>query len=303
MTEDDIIDFIKKRLKYRNRDVIVGPGDDTAVLNYDRNHYLLLTTDCIVENIHFKRPAASFFQIGRKAMAVNLSDIASMGGLPLYALVSAGFPAGFPIKAIAKIVDGMQKMADTYGFDIVGGNLSRSPVLFIDVSMAGKVEKKYLKLRSGAKPGDAIFVTGKLGGTLLNKHLNVMPRIKEGRKIIRSVRVNAMMDISDGLSTDLCRMVLSSGVGFRIFFGDIPVSADAVRMSRTGKDAILHALNDGEDYELLFTVPAGDKNKVPARVDSVPVTCIGEITKEKKCLGLSVKGKTVNIKPAGYSHF
>ncbi|MBN1444966.1 MAG: thiamine-monophosphate kinase [Candidatus Omnitrophica bacterium] len=303
MREDDVIELIKKRLKNSRRDVIIGPGDDTAVLRYDKKHYLLLTTDCVVENIHFKRPSASFFQIGRKAMAVNLSDIASMGGLPLYALVSAGLPAGLPVKAIKQLVDGMQSMADAYNFDIVGGNLSRSPVLFIDVSLAGRVEKKHLKLRSGAKPGDAVFVTGKLGGTLAGKHLNIMPRIKESRKIIRKVRVNAMMDISDGLSSDLTRLVNASGAGFKIFLDRIPVSADAVRMSRTVKDAIHHALNDGEDYELLFTVPAAYKNKVPERAGSLHVTCIGEITKEKKYTGVYNTGKIVSIRPSGYSHF
>lgn len=303
MGEEEIIDLIKKRLKMKNRNVVVGPGDDTAVLSYDKTHYLLLTTDCIVENVHFTRKQATLFQIGRKAMAVNLSDIAAMGGIPLYALASVGLPEGFSRRDVTNLLNGMQKMADTYKFDIVGGNLTRSPVLFIDISIAGKVEKKHLKLRGGARPGDAIFVTGLLGGTLIKKHLNAVPRIQESRQIIKNVPVTAMMDISDGISSDLTRMAKASGAGFRIELDRIPVSADAVKISRTKKEAVSHALNDGEDYELLFTVPLSDKDKVPDKVGSLPVSCIGEITKEKKYLGVWGSREKVDIKPSGYSHF
>ncbi len=303
MREEEVIDLIKKRLKMKNPDVLVGPGDDTAVLEYDRTHYLLLTTDCVVENVHFKRKEASLFQIGRKSMVVNLSDIASMGGVPLYALASVGLPTGFSRKEITQLLRGMQKMADAYNFDIVGGNLTRAPVLFVDISIAGKVEKKYLKLRSGAKPGNLIFVTGRLGGTLVRKHLNAIPRIEESRQIIKNVPVTAMMDISDGLSSDLMRMAKASGTGFVLKLSSIPVSADALRISRTKKEAVSHALNDGEDYELLFTVPSAYEEKVPEKVNSVPVTCIGEMTKEKRYIGLLDDLGVEKIEPAGYSHF
>jgi len=303
MREEEIIDLIKKRLKTKNHGVIVGPGDDTAVLSYDKDHYLLLTTDCVVENIHFKRKEATLFQIGRKSMVVNLSDIASMGGIPLYALASVGLPAGFSHRDVTQLLNGMQDVSDEYGFDIVGGNLTRSPVLFVDITLAGRVEKKYLRMRNGANPGDAIFVTGKLGGTLVKKHLNAVPRIKESRYIIRSVPVSAMMDISDGISSDLTRMAKASGTGFVLRLSGIPVSADALKISRTKKEAVLHALNDGEDYELLFTVPSAYEKKVPAKVNSLPVTCIGKMTKEKKYIGLWDDLKVEKIEPAGYSHF
>ncbi len=303
MREEEVIDLIKKRLNMKNRGVIVGPGDDTAVLGYDKNHYLLLTTDCVVENIHFKRKEATLFQIGRKSMVVNLSDIASMGGIPLYALASVGLPAGFSRRDITQLLNGMQDASDRYGFDIVGGNLTKAPVLFVDITLAGKVEKRYLKLRNGAKPGDAIFVTGKLGGTLVNKHLNAVPRIKESRYIIKNVPVSAMMDISDGISSDLTRMAKASGTGFLLRLSSIPVSADALKISRTEKEAVSHALNDGEDYELLFTVPHDYEGKVPAKVNSVPVTCIGKMTKEKRYIGFWDNLGVEKIEPAGYSHF
>jgi thiamine-monophosphate kinase len=303
MREEEVIDLIKKRLKMKSRSVVAGPGDDTAVLEFNKTYYLLLTTDCVVENIHFKRKEATLFQIGRKSMVVNLSDIASMGGIPLYALASVGLPAGFSRREVTQLLNGMQEASDKYNFDIVGGNLTKSPVLFVDISLVGKVEKRYLKMRSGAKPGDSIFVTGLLGGTLVKKHLNAVPRIEESRHIIRSVPVTAMMDISDGISSDLTRMAKASGTGFVLKLDSIPVSKDAFKISRTKKEAVSHALNDGEDYELLFTVPSVYKDRVLAKVNSVPVTCIGEITKEKKYIGFWDDLGVEKIEPAGYSHF
>ena len=301
MEEEKIIRFIRNKIHIKNADVLVGPGDDTAVISYDSRHYLLLTSDSIVENVHFTRDKATFFQVGRKAMAVNLSDIAAMGGIPLYALVSVGLPEG-SLKLVSGLMRGMEKMAGTYGFDIVGGNLSRAPFIFIDVSMAGKVEKKYLKLRSGAGAGDDIYVTGVLGGTILGKHLDPKPRIEEGRKILRSVPVTAMMDISDGLSSDLERLAVASGRGFRIFLDSIPVSAAARRMSSCREEAVGHALNDGEDYELLFTVPGKFRDRVPERVGRMPVTRIGEITRDRVFEGVSGSG-TFRMRPSGFSHF
>ncbi len=303
MREEEVIGLIKKRLKMKGRSVLVGPGDDTAVVSHDKNHYLLLTTDCVVENVHFTRKQATLFQIGKKAMAVNLSDIAAMGGVPLYALASVGLPKGFSCREINQLLNGMQAMCDAYGFDLVGGNLTKSPVLFIDISLAGRVEKKYLKLRCGAKPGDLIFVTGTLGGTLVKKHLNVVPRIEESRKIIKRAHVTAMMDVSDGISSDLTRMAKASGTGFVIGLDKIPVSADAIGMSGTKEEAVSHALNDGEDYELLFTVSSSDADRVPKKVGSLPVTCIGRMTGDKKYLGIGADGKKAKIEPSGFSHF
>lgn len=301
MEEDKIVEFIKRRIKIQNREVLAGPGDDAAVVKHDSKHYLLLTADAIVENIHFKKGAATLFQIGKKAMAVNLSDIAAMGGVPLYALVSLGLPEGSQ-KTISGLLRGMEKMAGEYGFDIVGGNLSRAPFLFIDVSMAGKVEKKFLKLRSGAREGDGIFVTGSLGGSILRKHLNIKPRIQESRAIVKNLPVTAMMDISDGLSSDLSRLAKASGKGFNLYLDNIPFSPDAWKMSSSQQEAISHALNDGEDYELLFTVPRACKDKVPDRIGSVPLTCVGEITEKQDYIGI-YGAKKVKIRPSGFSHF
>ncbi|MCK9266673.1 thiamine-phosphate kinase [bacterium] len=301
MDEEKIIEFINNNIKIKNKDVILGPGDDTAVLKYDATNYLLLTTDSVVENVHFKRDHATLYQIGKKAMAVNLSDISAMGGTPLYALVSVGFPDGTK-NIVAPLLRGMEKMSSLYNFDIVGGNISKAPVLFIDVTMAGIVEKKYLKLRSGACVGDNIYVTGKLGGTILKKHLNIVPRIKESRILIKRVNVTSMMDISDGLSTDLTRLAKASKTGFRLWLDKVPTSADAIKMSSSKKEAIAHALNDGEDYELLFTVPSSCKKDVPAKIGNTIVTCVGVITEERKFEGV-YQDEVVKIEPSGFSHF
>ncbi|HPP30024.1 MAG TPA: thiamine-phosphate kinase [bacterium] len=303
MSEDEIIEFIKTQLQQRQKSVVVGPGDDTAVISFNSKEYLLLTTDCLVENVHFIRKNTPLSLIARKSIAVNLSDIAAMGGIPLYALVCAGLPEGITKKDISQLIRGLKNMAERFNLDIVGGNLTKSKHLFIDVSIIGKVEKKHLKLRSGAKAGDLIFVTGTLGGSRLKKHLTFTPRLKEAREIIKKVPVGAMMDISDGLSTDLTRLAKASNVGFKIYLEKLPFSKDAVKISKSREDLIYHALNDGEDYELVFTVPEKYRDKIPERVQSVPLTCIGEILKEKRYTGIYSSGKVVSIRPSGYSHF
>ncbi|RKY29768.1 MAG: thiamine-monophosphate kinase [Candidatus Omnitrophota bacterium] len=301
MNEEKILKFIKSKLKIRRKDVIVGPGDDTAVLRYDKKYYLLATTDCLVEDVHFRKKEISYYQLGRKAIAVNLSDIAAMGGFPLYALVSAGFPEGKK-EMIDGILKGMEELAEEFKFDIVGGNLTKSQFIFIDIFMVGKVEKKYLKLRNGAKPGDLIFVTGKLGASQLKKHLFLRPRINEARRLVKKVKISAMIDISDGLSSDLIRIAKESNVGFEIYSDKIPVSEDAVKISKNREEAILHALSDGEDYELLFTVPEKYSANIPEKISSTPVTFIGRIISEKSYY-LIENGKKRKIGSMGFNHF
>jgi len=301
MKEEQIIQLIQKSLPAKNKDVVVGIGDDTAVIKYDKNNYLLFTTDSIVENVHFKKTQTTFYQIGKKAIAVNLSDIAAMGGIPTYALVSVGLPEGKK-EIINGILRGMKKLSDKYKFDIVGGNLTKSPFLFIDVFMAGKVEKKYLKLRNGAKPGDSIYVTGSLGGSQIKKHLNLIPRIEEAKTLVKKIKISAMMDISDGLSSDLIKLAKANKVGFEIYLDKIPVSSDAKKISKTEEEAIFHALNDGEDYELLFTVPEKYSKNIPSKILSIQITQIGRITTQKSYYGIS-NGKRTKIKDKGFNHF
>ena len=234
-------------------------------------------------------------------MAVNLSDIAAMGGLPSWCIISLGLPRAHA-RTVRALYRGIEEIATTFGVAVVGGNLSRSAVLFVDVFMLGSVEKDRLTLRSTARPGDAIYVTGSLGGSQKGRHLSFTPRIREARRLIGKAPVTAMMDISDGLSSDLARMARASGAGFRLDADAIPVSPDISRARANARAAVRHALNDGEDYELLFTVPPEGVRQVPHTVFSVPVTRVGEITAARKYRVL-FHGREETLPDDGYDHF
>ncbi len=295
MNEKEIINFLKKNFK--SKEAILGIGDDCAVIEYSKNYYLILTTDSLVEDIHFEKEKFNYYQIGKKAMAVNLSDICAVGGVPKFALVSLGLPdAEFEI--IKGITDGIKEMSKKYKFEIIGGNLTKSEKIFIDVFMIGIVEKKYLKTRKGAKPGDFIYVTGNLGASQIKKHFDLKIPIFEIRKLIKKYEITSMIDISDGLSSDLIKLAESSEVGFKLYLEKIPLSEETKKISKDDIQAINHALNDGEDYEILFTA----NEKIPEKIDKIMITKIGEITKEKKYEGI-YKGRIIEIKDEGFSHF
>jgi len=297
MNEKEIIEFLKKNFK--NKEVIIGIGDDCAVIEYSKNYYLILTTDILVENIHFEKEKFTWPQIGKKAMAVNLSDISAMGGIPKFALVSLGLlESNFEI--IKGLTEGIKEMCKRYKFEIIGGNLTRSEKIFIDVFMIGIVEKKYLKTRKGAKVGDLIYTTGTLGASQIKKQFNIEPRIFESRQLIKKYKINSMIDISDGLSSDLIKLCETNKVGFKLYLENLPISYEAKKISKGKFEEILHALNDGEDYEILFTAPVNEK--IPEKIGKTKITKIGEIIKEKKYIGI-FEGKVIEIKDKGFSHF
>ena len=201
--EFGLIDIISKGIK-TDKSVIVGIGDDAAVLEFDKKQYLLMTADMIVEDVDFRLPGSEPEQIGWKAVCCSVSDIAAMGGVPVWAVVSVGLPKKLALETVSKIYSGIKKAAQEFNVNLVGGDTSSADKLVIDVAMIGKVEKKKLALRSNAKLGDAVFVTGTLGGAVASgKHLNFTPRVKESQALVNNFKINAMMDISDGLSSDL----------------------------------------------------------------------------------------------------
>ncbi len=224
----------------------LGPGDDCAALRAPRkNQLLLLKTDCIAEDVHFLRshdPA----RVAWKALCRPLSDIAAMGGTPGEALVTFFSPPDVGEDYWLKFYRGLGRAARRFGVTIAGGEMSRQKKgIAVSIALTGSIDKKYLLRRSGGKSGDAIFVTGVLGGTLDSHHLDFIPRLAEGRWLAENIRPTAMMDLSDGLGSDLPRLARASGCGFEVDFNQIP--------KRRG--ATLHqALSDGEDYELLFTL-------------------------------------------------
>jgi len=302
--EFGLIDRIKKLIKtdaptsmHRcggDASVIKGTGDDCAVIKFSKDKYMLLTCDMLVEGVDFtgkERP----YLVGRKAIAVSVSDIAACAGLPRYCLVSVGIPGNTSVEFIDKLIKGMLSLTGKYGINIVGGDISRSRQLTIDVSMLGTVEKKNLILRSGAKLGDIIFVTGKLGGSILGRHLRFIPRLKEARFLVKNFRVNSMIDISDGLAQDLGHILQESLTGAMLYEALIPVSKDARNLN--------DALYGGEDFELLFTMSPHEAKKL-YRKKLTGFKPIGEIVHKKYGLRLMDKrGKEKFIKPKGFRHF
>jgi thiamine-monophosphate kinase len=299
----------------------VGAGDDCAVLDFQLpGHHLLFKTDAIVEGIHFTGEAEPE-KIGHKALARCLSDVAAMAGTPTQALVTLGLPGKFEADFIEGIYRGLNKLAARFGVAIVGGETTTNPErLFISVCLLGTVPKDRCVLRSGAKVGDGIFVTGTLGGSLAGKHLEFDPRLVEARWLAEHFDVHAMMDISDGLATDLRRLLQASQVGADLLATAIPISRAARAVARNStegqeratpsgrprKTPLQAALTDGEDFELLFTLPS--REAVPMldawkkRFPELPISCVGKITKGP---GLHIKDKA-GMRPMtehGYVHF
>jgi thiamine-monophosphate kinase len=283
-----------RRFRTSDRSVVVGPGDDAAVIVGPKGRYGLLTVDMLVESVHFKK-GEDLKKVGYKAVAVSLSDIAAMGGEPRFALVSVGLPRKDLAVRTRALFSGLGQCARRYGVSIIGGDVNRSDRLVIDVFMMGDVEKKNLVLRSGAKDGDTVFVSGPLGGSLKSgRHLCFIPRVKEARFLVEHFNVHAMMDLSDGLSMDLSRLCEASRLGAEIFEEDIPRSR--------GVKTIAGALGDGEDYELLFTLdPAQARRLSAGRFRFYP---IGRMTAAFKGVRVRTRdGLLKKLPPPKFRHF
>lgn len=252
--EFGLIEEIKKWVPLK-REGVLGIGDDTAVFRADRGMNQLLTIDSLVEQVDFVRAKATPQQIGRKALAINLSDIAAMGGIPRVAVVSLTLPPKTQINFVKGFYEGIRKLAHKFGVSIVGGDLSKGAVFSSTIAVVGEADPKFTIYRKGTKVDDFVCVTGRLGGSILGKHLNFTPRIKEGQFLARH-GVSAMIDISDGLQQDLKHIVDESKVGGMLDERKIPISKDALKLAKGNrKKALEHAFRDGEDFELLFTIP------------------------------------------------
>jgi thiamine-monophosphate kinase len=293
-----------------NASVIVGPGDDCAVLNSGLpGKYLLLKTDAVVQGVHFSGEADPE-KIGHKAMGRPLSDIAAMAGQPTAALVTIALPTGFDPGFIERVYTGMRELAQKFNVAIVGGETTAtSGPLLISVCILGEVAADKCILRSGSKPGDALFVTGELGGSLAGRHLEFEPRLAEAQWLASRFPIHAMIDLSDGLAGDLRHLLRQDELGAEILAGAIPISRAAKAQARaesSSKTPLLAALSDGEDFELLFTVPP--KTAVPLldawkqQFPGVRLSCIGKMTAGG---GLKLRDKTGlhTLQAHGYVHF
>jgi len=283
--------------------VVRGIGDDAAVLDPGGEAYLLVAADACQEGVHFRRQDGPE-RIGRKALAVNLSDLAAMGGRPRWALVCAGFPSDLPLDFARSLYRGMGKLAAATGTGIVGGDTWRSPGgIVLSVTVVGEVAKSHCLFRDGASPGEAICLTGSLGEAARGKHLDFTPRLEAGRLLGEKFGVTAAIDLSDGLFADLGQLCRLSGVGARLEASDLPLAPAAAALAGPAR---LAAAGQGEEFELAFTVP---EEKLPRLLvefpgeASVTVTRIGLTLPAREGLSLWEKDKKLSWPAVGYDHF
>jgi thiamine-monophosphate kinase len=327
--EFGLIRRIRKKTPLKVPGIVMGIGDDSAVFKTNPGKLVLATCDMLVERVHFDLNFFTFFQVGKRAMALNLSDIAAMGGVPRYALVSLGLPKKTKVEFIDDLYRGMKNLGSKFAVEIIGGDTVESPEgIVLNLTLWGEVERNFLVLRSGAKVGDSILVTGTLGDSraalallksglrikgsgfrrIVKKYLTPAPRVKEARSIVRHRGATSMTDSSDGLSQEISHLTSASKVGAEIWMDKIPLSLSAIKAARVlRKDPLDFAFYGGEDLELIFTAPPKKVNillkKVP-QLTKTPLTVIGRITKREE--GLKViyeQGKVKRFENKGYEHF
>jgi thiamine-monophosphate kinase len=302
------IDWLRRRTPSAHR-VVLGPGDDTAILSWPKDANCLITTDMLLEGSCFRLAethpgevgAGTARQIGRKAMAVNLSDIAAMAGVPVAAVVSVGLPRRGGRSLAEELYLGLREMADAFDTAIVGGDTnSWEGPLVISVTLLGEATPRGAVCRKGARPGDVLMVTGPLGGSILGKHLDFTPRVREALALHAAVDLHAMIDISDGLAADLAHLIEESGCGIVLRADAIPI-ADAARALADQRTPLEHALGDGEDFELVFAVSPADASTLLSSPPIPGLAVIGECLAEPG-LFLETNGQRSLLPPLGYIH-
>jgi thiamine-monophosphate kinase len=287
--EDRLLEQLLSKLR-GGPGIVVGPGDDCALVDSGKRDLLdVLKTDCLVEGIHFAKSTPPEL-VGWKSMARPLSDFAAMSAVPQFALVTLIVPSDRELSWVQRLYRGIEKAARRFDVSVIGGETSdiRGPVV-VSLSVTGFVEKKRWVGRGGGRAGDDLFVTGRLGGSLRGQHLRFIPRIAESRWLTENFPVHAMMDLSDGLGTDLPRLARASGLGFEI---------DEAALPRNRGCTITQAISDGEDYELLFAISPKNSSLLsrwPKKFPRVPLTRIGRLNRKSK-----IENREF---PQGYVHF
>ncbi|HTC29217.1 MAG TPA: thiamine-phosphate kinase [Candidatus Acidoferrum sp.] len=323
MNEDQLVTAIAA-LTGDARHVLIGIGDDAAVWQPSRSRRSVISSDMLVEDVHFSRGWMSPDEIGWRAMAANLSDLAAMGARPRLGTVALGVSPAWMPDALLACYRGMARCARTFGLDIAGGDLSRAPVLTIAITVVGDVRANQCKTRSGVRPNDVFATTGPLGASragldvargavrleeplvsrALAAHCTPQPRIAQGRWLAASAHVHAMMDCSDGLSTDLARMARASGVGAHV--ERVPVADAAVAAaSLLGTDPAEYALAGGEDFELLVAVEARAFEHLSRRFHArfgQPLERLGTARADEKLVMVN-QGREEPIARTGWDHF
>ncbi len=302
MRELDFIDWIRSQSGFDRRLVPVGPGDDMALVCCGQEK-VLVTIDQALDGVHFVLSDCGAQAAGRKAMARSLSDVAAMAAVPQAAVASVALPKGFQRQDAEAIYHGLRQISDEFHCPLVGGDVgSWDGALSISVSIFARSAGIEPILRSGAKADDAICVTGQFGGAWKSKrHLSFQPRITEAVMLAGHCNLHAMIDVSDGLAADLGHICKASGLGAAIVSGDIPIHADA--RTHCPENPLKAALADGEDYELLFTLPADQSRKLLRDQPlEVPITRIGTMTEGSDVILLHEDGRREELKGYGWEH-
>jgi len=304
--ERNLIDWIRRRTVGDEAAVPIGPGDDMARVLLGEPD-VLVTTDTLLEGTHFRLDAASPRQVGYKALAVSVSDCAAMAAEPVAAVAWVALPEGRDMTFAEDLSAGLLECAERFACPLVGGDVtSWAGGLAIGTSVVARAAGIEPVRRRGARPGDVLLVTGRLGGSVLGRHLAFVPRVAEARRLAQTVRVHAMIDLSDGLSTDLHHILRESGVGAEIDGPAVPVSPDAERLAeRDGRRPLDHALSDGEDFELLLAVSAEDAARLAREhpLGDVPLTAVGRVVEGEGAVLLAADGARRPLAPSGYEHF
>ncbi len=326
--EFGFIEKIRQSLKTKDKSILSGIGDDAAIFKPTPGNELVFTTDMLVEGRHFDWKYMTPWQLGAKTMAVNISDCAAMGAKPTVAVVSLGIPKNYPVANLETFYDGMKSMGESFGAHIVGGDTVGSDQFVVNVALIGEVEAGKALRRSGAKVGDALFVTGTLGDSaaglyalkhpsennpdaaamLVKRHLAPTPRFTVGRVLSTKRLASAAIDISDGLSSEVHHLCDESKVGAEIHEEALPLSPSLITYCGThGLNPLDLVLGGGEDYELLFSVPLTHISQVVQKVPGetgTPLKAIGRLVPAAKGVTLITrKGERVPLKTKGFDHF